>query len=188
MIAGCDEAGAGPGFGDLIASAVILTTPIEGLTDSKKLSEKKRDAYFKQITESCIFGIGRVSNVEIDQHGLAWARRIVFHRALDDMMTRTSTLPESIIVDGTIFDPWRNIPFECKPKADLTDACVSAASIVAKVTRDQSIYDLCDTHPWLDEQYGLRSNKGYLSAPKHKEGLRTFGLTDWHRKSYNIKL
>ena len=71
MIAGCDEAGAGPGFGDLVASAVILTTPIEGLTDSKKLSEKKRDAYFKQITESCIFGIGNVSNVEIDQHGLA---------------------------------------------------------------------------------------------------------------------
>lgn len=104
MIAGCDEAGAGPGFGDLVASAVILTTPIEELTDSKKLSEKKRDAYFKQITETCIFGIGRVSNVEIDQHGLAWARRIVFHRALDDMMTRTSTLPESIIVDGTIFD------------------------------------------------------------------------------------
>ena len=187
MIAGCDEAGAGPGFGNLVASAVVLTSDIKGLTDSKKLSEKKRKMFFNQIIESCIYGIGVVTNKEIDEHGLAWARRIVFHRALDDMMTRTSELPVHIIVDGTIFDSWRNVQYECKPKADLTDACVSAASIVAKVTRDQSIYDLCQENPWLDERYNLKSNKGYLSDKKHKEGLREYGLTAWHRHSYNIK-
>lgn len=188
IVAGVDEAGCGPAFGDLVAVACILPTEpqIEGLTDSKKLTDTRRRKLYETITTHCTYGLGVVTNVEIDERGLAWARRAVFHRALDKLMERLGRLPDSIVVDGTLFEPWRGVPYECLPKADLTVPCVSAASIVAKVTRDDSILALCDAHPELDPQYGLRANKGYL-APKHLTGLKLHGFTPWHRRSYNVR-
>lgn len=188
VVAGLDEAGCGPAFGDLVAAACVLPSEsgVAGLADSKKLTPKRRRALYAQITERCGYGLGVVSNAEIDARGLAWARRAVFHRALDDLVERTGRVPDSLVVDGTLFEPWRGVPYECVPRADATVPCVSGASILAKVTRDASIDALCDAHPELDERYGLRSNKGYL-APKHLEGLRAHGRTRWHRHSYHIR-
>lgn len=187
--AGCDEAGCGPAFGELVAAAVILPEGgLEGVVaDSKRLSEARRNVLFEEIVRRCSHGIGRVSNEEIDAKGLAWARREVFRRALDDLEERFHPTLSEIIVDGTIFEPWKGVPHTCIPKADSLVQCVSAASIVAKVTRDTKVHALCDADPLLQERYDLRSNKGYLSA-KHKDGIRKWGLTPWHRKSYNIRL
>ena len=186
VVAGLDEAGCGPALGDLVAAACVLPDAIAGLADSKKLTPRRRRALYEQITQRCAYGLGVVTNVEIDERGLAWARRAVFHRALDDLVERTGCVPDSLVVDGTLFEPWRGVPYECKPRADATVPCVSAASVLAKVTRDDSVDALCDAHPELDERYGVRSNKGYL-APKHLEGLRAHGFTQWHRCSYKIK-
>lgn len=194
MIVGVDEAGCGPAFGDLVASAVILpdNCSIEGLADSKKLTENKRNALFKKITSpenNCAFGIGVVSNLEIDTNGLAWARRVVFHRALDDLEQKgyLHSNIANIIVDGNIFKEWKNVKYECINKADEKIPCVSAASIVAKVTRDMSILKLCEQIPDLAKKYKLDKNKGYLTKD-HISGIRIHGLTSFHRKSYNIKL
>lgn len=188
-VAGLDEAGCGPAFGDLVAAAVVLPTGFDtnGLADSKSMSEGRRRDTYNRIVQVCAHGVGRITNVEIDSRGLAWARREVFHRALDDLERRSNITPDSLIVDGTLFAPWKSVPYECIPKADANIPCVSAASIVAKVERDASIYAICKHDTTLDARYGLCSNKGYLS-PQHKDGLRKHGLTQWHRHSYNIKL
>ena len=189
VVAGLDEAGCGPALGDLVAAACVLPDEhtIHGLADSKKLTPARRQSLFAQITQQCAYGIGVVTNVEIDERGLAWARRVVFHRALDDLEASHGVVPDSLVVDGTLFEPWRDVPFECVPKADVTVPCVSAASVLAKVTRDTSIDALCDDEPHLDERYGLRSNKGYL-AKRHLDGLRQHGFTPWHRTSFRIRL
>jgi ribonuclease HII len=186
MLVGVDEAGCGPAVGSLWAAAVSLNAPISGLNDSKKLSEKKRDALRSTIVSSAQYGLGEVTQAEIDLLGMKEARRLVFERALDSFVERNGNVPGKIIVDGTIFRPWRNVPFECIPQADQTVPEVSAASILAKTERDLQIYALCDQRPELDERYGLRGNKGYL-AKAHLEGLKTFGRSDVHRASFHIK-
>lgn len=189
VTAGCDEAGCGPCFGDLVAAACVLADdhPLAlRVGDSKKLTERRREEAFAEIRATCAYGIGVVTNEEIDHQGLGWARRIVFHRALEDLELRSGVVPDAIIVDGTLFDPWRGIPYQCIPRADATVPAVSAASILAKCTRDAAVLQLCDANPELEERYGLRSNKGYL-APRHVEGLRSHGFTRWHRRSYKIR-
>lgn len=188
-VVGCDEAGCGPAFGDLVAGAVHLPDDvlIPGLTDSKKLSEAKRKKIVADVYDYAHYGVGVVRHDEIDARGLAWARRDVFHRALDDFVDRNGYVPTDIVVDGDLFESWRDVPHTCVPKADQTVPCVSAASVIAKVVRDESVLALCDAHPELDERYALRSNKGYLS-PAHKNGLRAHGFSQWHRMSYNVKL
>lgn len=111
----------------------------------------------------------------------------VFERALDDLFRKHPTLVvDQIIVDGTLFRPYKNISYECIPKADLTNPHVSAASILAKTTRDAQILELCDAEPELDERYGIRSNKGYLGVA-HIKGLQEHGFSSHHRTSYRIK-
>ena len=188
---GLDEAGVGPGFGNLVASAVHIletTDDLNGLTDSKLLSEKKRDMFYETITQTCYFGIGVVTNEEIDQFSLGEARRRVFERALDDFVRKYPSFKVcNLIVDGTIFRPWKDVPYQCLPRADKTIPAVSAASIVAKVTRDRQVIALCDEFPDLHDKYKIRNNKGYLSA-EHKQGIATHGLSSYHRHSYKIKL
>ena len=190
VVVGCDEAGCGCPFGPLIACAVSLTNDV-GLAskvgDSKGLGESVREALHAEIVRSEIVGIGTVTNEEIDERGLGWARREVFHRALDAWNAQTSELPEKIVVDGTLFRSWRGVPYECVPKADRTVPCVSAASIVAKVTRDRWIYDICSARPDLESRYEITSNKGYPTK-RHKDGIREHGLSDLHRTSYKLNL
>lgn len=187
MLIGLDEAGVGPAFGSLWAAAVHLAQPIAGLADSKRLTERRRATLREEILASAVYGMGEVTHAEIDRWGLGEARRLVFERALDDMMRRTPTCaPSHLIVDGTIFRPWRGVPHECIEKADATHACVSAASILAKTTRDAQVLSMCDADPSLDARYGIRGNKGYLSA-RHIEGLRAHGWSEHHRTSYRIR-
>lgn len=184
---GVDEAGVGPGFGPLVASAVMEGGVPEEACDSKSISEKKRERLYELIVQNCVLGIGIVSNEEIDELGLGRCRRLVFTRALDDLLEKHPSIhPRKIIVDGTIFERWRDVEYECVPRADQTIKEVSAASIVAKVTRDRAIYKMCLEDPSLDERYAISKNKGYLSS-RHIEGIREHGLTKWHRRSYKIK-
>ena len=187
-LVGLDEAGCGPGFGSLWASAVFLTHAIAGLNDSKKLTEKRRLFLRAKMDEHEIpHGLGEVTSAEIDTIGLGEARRLVFVRALDDLVQRfPAVVPTKLIVDGTIFGSWKNVPHVCIPKADETIPCVAAASIYAKTTRDAQINAWCDEDPSLDSCYGIRSNKGYLST-LHIARIRTHGFTPRHRRSYKIK-
>lgn len=191
VLVGLDEAGVGPAFGSLWAAAVHLPEEarphLAGLTDSKAMSEAKRERLRPLIEARCAFGLGEVTGEEIDTLGLAECRRLVFERALDDLVARTPALvPTHLIVDGTLFRAWRDVPYECRPKADLTVPCVSAASVLAKTSRDRQVCAWCDEDPELDERYGIRSNKGYL-AKVHIAGLQEFGYARHHRRSYKIK-
>lgn len=197
VLVGLDEAGAGPAFGSLWASAVSLydedtANTIPGLTDSKKVSERKRETLRKLLLDKVAqnrahYGLGEVTAQEIDELGLGEARRLVFERALDDFVHKEGApMPSKLIVDGTLFRAWRDVPFECVPRADASVPCVSAASILAKTTRDAQVLACVESDPSLDVKYGLRKNKGYL-APVHIQGLREHGRSALHRHSYRIR-
>lgn len=192
VVVGLDEAGAGPGFGSLWAAAVHIHDgcDIPGLTDSKKLSEKKRTALREVVVTSAHFGLGEVTAEEIDSVGMGEARRLVFDRALDNYMARNGPIPSLLEVDGTIFRPWSyngvTPPHNLQPGADALVPCVSAASILAKTTRDAQILTMCDQYSYLQDRYDLRANKGYLSH-RHIQGIREHGLSEWHRRSFHIR-
>lgn len=193
LVVGCDEAGCGCPFGSLYAAAVSLPAehrPAElCLADSKALSRKRRDRAYEALCTApgVIIGVGAVQAEEIDREGLGWARRVVFHRALDQYATRAGRLPDEIIVDGTLFADWRGVAYRCVPRADSSVPCVSAASIVAKVSRDAWVDHLLLEHPQWDAMYGLSANKGYPTT-RHKEGIRAHGLTPFHRSSFRLNL
>jgi ribonuclease HII len=177
--AGVDEAGCGSLMGDLVAAAVVLPEGYDttGLTDSKKIAEKKRTILGERIRREAIVGIGKVTNREIDANSFAWARRAVFQRALDDLSARPST----IVVDGTgFFDGYADIPFRLEPRADAKYASVAAASIVAKTERDADVLQLCDANPAWADAFGWRQNKGYPSK-MHMNALQSLGPTPYHR-------
>ena len=185
IVVGLDEAGVGAAYGSLWAAAVALrSAPPAGLTDSKKLTPARREKLREAILASdALCAWGEVTSYEIDEHGLGEARRLVFERALETWSVAHDRMPDRIVVDGTLYRPWRDVPYECMPKADLHVPCVSAASILAKTRRDAQV-DACDDE--LDARYALRSNKGYLSA-RHIEGIRTYGYGPEHRLSYRIR-
>ena len=186
IVVGLDEAGVGPAWGSLWAAAVYLPAAIPGLADSKRLSARRREELRVQIVEAAHHGMGEVSAKEVDTFGLGEARRLVFERALDDFVANGGPFPSELIVDGTLFRPWRGVRHVCIPRADATVPCVSAASIMAKTTRDRQVVAMCERIPHLDRQYALRSNKGYLS-PAHIAGLREHGYHALHRTSYRIR-
>lgn len=181
-VAGVDEAGCGALMGDLVAAAAVLPEGCDvPVADSKTLSAARRTRLYDQLVSTVPHGIGRVSAQEIDALGMARCRRLVLTRALDDLAARHEA-PEHIIVDGTLFDAWHGVPHECIPKADATHPCVSAASILAKVTRDTELTALVARHPEL-QNYGLPRNAGYPTAA-HRAALREHGTTQWHRTSF----
>ena len=182
MIAGVDEAGVGSLMSIMVAGAVILPDDFDttNLCDSKKTTEKKRKMIAEQLHDKADVGIGIVTEEEIDTLGLAKCRRIVFHRALDNLKSINIS---KIIVDGTLFETYKNIQHECIPKADATVPCVSAASIVAKHYRDSYIYELCENNKNASEFYGWKTNKGYPSQ-KHRNAIQNKGISKFHRKSY----
>lgn len=188
VVVGLDEAGVGPAFGSLWASAVHLPedVTIRGLTDSKRLTETRRIRIRTELLVACQYGLGEVTSHEIDTLGLAECRRLVFERALDHFFEKyPSVTIDKLVVDGTLFRPYREIPYECLPKADLTVSHVSAASILAKTTRDEQVIALCDQDSTLHDRYGIRRNKGYLT-PEHIKGLHVHGATSHHRRSYKV--
>ena len=177
LIAGVDEVGRGPLFGTVVAAAVILDpeNPIEGLMDSKKLTEKKREALYDIICDKALaYSITSASVEEIDEINILHASMLAMKRAIESL----SVKPTQVLVDGNRL-PDIDYPAEAIIKGDQKIEAISAASIIAKVTRDREIVALDKIYPG----YGLAKHKGYPTK-QHVEALKTLGITPLHRRSF----
>ena len=178
--AGCDEAGRGCLAGSVYAAAVILTDDYDNplLNDSKQLSERQRYALREQIiADARAWAVGVVTPEEIDKINILRASFLAMHRALDQLSVR----PEAIIVDGNRFTPYHDLPYTTVIKGDGKFQAIAAASILAKTFRDDYMNKLAEEFP----QYDWASNKGYPTK-KHREAIRRYGPTPYHRMSYNL--
>ncbi len=178
--AGCDEAGRGCLAGSVYAAAVILPTNYinADLNDSKKLTEKQRYKLRETIEHDALaWAVGVVTSDEIDKINILNASILAMHRALDAL----KLCPEAVIVDGNRFKPYRNLPHTTIVKGDGKFLAIAAASILAKTYRDDYMNKLAEEYP----QYDWQSNKGYPTK-KHREAIRKYGITPYHRRSYNL--
>ncbi|NRN29426.1 ribonuclease HII [Photorhabdus heterorhabditis] len=177
LIAGVDEVGRGPLVGAVVTAAVILdpSRPIAGLADSKKLSEKRREELYLEIIEKALcWSLGRAEPEEIDQLNILHATMLAMQRAVAGL----SISPEYVLIDGNRC-PKLPMPAQAVIKGDGLVAEISAASIVAKVTRDREMVELDQRFP----EYGFAKHKGYPTA-FHLEKLAQLGATKHHRKSF----
>ena len=177
LLAGVDEVGRGPLAGPVVAAAVILdpAKPIEGLADSKKLSEKKREQLAEQIREHAMaWSLGRAEVEEIDRINILQASLLAMQRAVEGL----TVTPHKALVDGNKL-PRLSCPAEAVIGGDRSVAAISAASIIAKVARDREMVELDAIHPG----YGLAKHKGYPTK-QHVEALRTLGVTPIHRRTF----
>ncbi|WP_171023781.1 ribonuclease HII [Mannheimia varigena] len=177
LIAGVDEVGRGPLVGAVVTAAVILdpNNPIKGLMDSKKLSEKKRLALAEEIKAKALsWSLGRAEPAEIDELNILHATMLAMQRAVAGLHIQ----PDFILVDGNR-PPQFSVPTQAVVKGDSLVAEISAASIIAKVARDQEMDELDKQFP----QYGFAKHKGYPTK-LHFEKLIEFGATPYHRKSF----
>ncbi len=180
-VCGVDEAGRGPLAGPVCAAAVILKKGqiIEGVNDSKKLSEKKREAlYDKIINEAQAYSIAFASEREIDELNILQATFLAMKRAVDGLGAK----PDCALVDGN-----QKPPLECSAftivKGDSLSASIAAASVLAKVTRDRYMLEMADKYP----QYHFEKHKGYGTA-LHYEMIKEYGVCDIHRRSFLKKV
>jgi ribonuclease HII len=177
VICGVDEAGRGPLFGDVVAAAVILdpTAPIEGLGDSKKLTEKVRERLYDQIYARAIsVGVGRASVEEIDQLNILQASMLAMQRAVESL----SRQPDLALIDGNRC-PVLTCASEAIIKGDAKEISIGAASIIAKVTRDREMLEWHTLYP----HYGLDKHKGYPTS-LHLKALEQYGVSPQHRRSF----
>lgn len=177
LFAGVDEVGRGPLVGDVVTAAVILDpdNPIEGLTDSKKLSEKKRLALFPEIQEKALaWAVGRCSPDEIDELNILQATMVAMQRAIAGLKIQ----PDFALIDGNRV-PKLPMAGQAVVKGDLRVAEISAASIIAKVVRDAEMDELDKKHP----EFGFANHKGYPTKA-HFEAIEKHGVISEHRKSF----
>ena len=177
LLAGADEVGRGPLAGDVVAAAVILDprVPIEGLADSKKLTEKRRDALSEQIkAKAMAWCIARATVQEIDQLNILHASLLAMHRAVQGL----SVQPEFVLVDGNRLPEWS---YASQPvvNGDARVECIAAASIIAKVARDHEMVALDAEYP----EYGFAKHKGYPTKV-HMQALQEYGPSEIHRRSF----
>jgi len=180
-ICGVDEAGRGPLVGSVVAGAVVLDprNPIEGLKDSKKLTPAKREFLYEQIMEKAkAWGVGEASPVEIDEINILQATMLAMRRAIEDLTTRLGGWPDKALIDGNRC-PELPISAEAIIKGDAKEPAISAASILAKVTRDRQMQLLHERHP----EYGFAQHMGYPTQA-HFAALQKFGACSEHRKSF----
>ena len=178
--AGCDEAGRGCLAGPVYAAAVILPNNYKNnlLNDSKKLSEKNRNLLRTEIEKDAIaFGVGIVTNQEIDEINILNASFLAMHRAIEKL----TTTPGLLIIDGNRFTPYPSIPHKCIVKGDAKFLSIAAASVLAKTYRDEYLEKIHLEFP----VYDWNKNKAYPTK-KHREGIIKHGITPYHRKSYNL--
>lgn len=177
-IAGCDEAGRGPLFGPVVAASVILPHDfvLEGLNDSKKLSEKKREKYYPIIMEKALaVSVSIVEADEIDKINIYEASRQGMLRATNSLKVR----PDYIITDAMPLDGFTSVPHEAIIKGDAKSITIAAASVIAKVTRDRIMYEIDKVHP----EYEFKKHKGYPTK-KHLELIEKYGIIDGYRRTY----
>lgn len=186
--AGCDEAGRGPLAGSVFAAAVILPPDFSNdiLNDSKQLTERQRCMLREVIErESIAWAVAEVTAEEIDKINILQASLLGMHRALDQL----TVVPEHILVDGNKWKPYvppgglLEVPARTVVKGDATYMSIAAASILAKTYRDDYMLRLHEQYP----MYGWDENKGYPTAA-HYEAIRQYGVTPYHRKSFNLKI
>lgn len=178
--AGCDEAGRGCLAGSVYAAAVILPPDYQNaeLNDSKQLSERRRYALREVVLRDAVaWAVGIVTPEEIDKINILNASILAMHRALDQLKVR----PEAVIVDGNRFKPYHDLPYSTIVKGDGKYLSIAAASILAKTFRDDYMNTLALEYP----QYDWQSNKGYPTR-RHREAIRQYGITPYHRRSYNL--
>lgn len=176
-ICGVDEAGRGPLAGPVCAAAVILPRGLEipGLTDSKKLSDKKRRELFPVIMEQAIaYGIGFASHEEIDEINILQATFLAMQRAIDQLKVK----PDLALIDGNRQKDF-GLPVKTVVKGDSLSANIAAASVLAKVSRDNVMEELANKYP----EYGFEIHKGY-GTKAHYEALRAYGASEVHRMSF----
>lgn len=177
-IGGVDEVGRGPLIGPVVAACVVLPSDfvLEGLTDSKKLSEKKRDHFYEYIKEHALaYSVGIVEPEVIDEVNIYEATKIAMKSAISQVQKKISL--EHVLIDAMPLD--LDIPSTSIIKGDAKSISIAAASVIAKVTRDRMMYDLDKEYP----QYGFGLHKGYPTK-KHLEAIQKYGLIDGYRKSY----
>ena len=178
--AGCDEAGRGCLAGSVYAAAVILPEDYQNelLNDSKQLTEKKRYQLREIIERDAVaWAVGVVTPEEIDKMNILNASILAMHRALDQLKVR----PEAVIVDGNRFKKYKDLPHTTIVKGDGKYLSIAAASILAKSYRDDYMNQLAEEYP----PYDWKSNKGYPTK-KHRDAIRQFGITPYHRKTFNM--
>lgn len=173
-MAGTDEVGRGCLAGPVVAAAVILKTKIDNLQDSKKLTEKKRELLSKIILENSFFGFGIVSNLEIDNINILNASLLAMKRAILNLPIK----PALVLVDG-IYKPDLNIPMKTIIGGDSIEDAISAASIIAKVYRDNLMIEYDKKYP----DYNFKKNKGY-GTKEHFFAIQQKGICTIHRKSF----
>ena len=177
-VGGVDEVGRGPLIGPVVAACVVLPQDfkLEGLNDSKKLTEKKRDIFYEYIKEhSLSYAIGSVTPEEIDRINIYEASRKAMLIAISEVRKQ---LPlEHVLIDAMPID--LDIPTTSIIKGDAKSISIAAASVIAKVTRDRMMYELDSKYP----EYGFASHKGYPTK-KHIEAINKYGLIDGYRKTY----
>lgn len=177
VIGGTDEAGRGPLYGPVVAACVVLPKDfkLEGLNDSKKLSEKKRNIFYNYIVENTIYGIGIVGPEEIDKINIYEASRKAMIKAIRKVEKQVKL--EYVLSDAMPIDI--DVPVMPIIKGDAKSMSIAAASVIAKVTRDKILYEVDKKHP----EYGFKNHKGYPTK-KHIEAINKYGLIDGYRKTY----
>ena len=181
-VCGVDEAGRGPLVGAVVAGAVVLdpNNPIDGLKDSKKLTAARREYLYEQIMEKAkAWGVGEASPLEIDQINILQATMLAMRRAIEDLANRLGAWPDKALIDGNRC-PELPIAAEAIVKGDAKEPAISAASIVAKVTRDRQMMSLHERHP----EYGFAQHMGYPTEA-HFAALKQYGACDQHRRSFS---
>jgi len=181
LIVGIDEAGRGPLAGPVVAAAVILDPEqkIYGLDDSKKLSRKKREELFRAIKAKAKFGIGQANSSEIDKYNIREATFVAMKRAVKDLLPKLNNNLDILLVDGNAAIPNLTIEQKTIIDGDADVNAIAAASIIAKVTRDDIIFEYAKKYP----EYSFKSNKGYGTA-EHIAALEKYGSSPIHRKSF----
>ena len=181
-ICGVDEAGRGPLVGAVVAGAVVLDphNPINGLKDSKKLTAARREFLYQQIMEKAkAWGIGEASPTEIDEINILQATMLAMRRAVEDLSSRLGQWPDKALIDGNRC-PELPIATEAIIKGDAKEPAISAASILAKVTRDRQMQILHERHP----EYGFAQHMGYPTEA-HFAALKQYGACEQHRRSFS---
>lgn len=178
-VAGVDEVGRGPLIGPVVTACVVLDKnfKLDGLTDSKKLTEKKREQYYEYIINNCVaYAVGECSPTEIDKYNILEATKIAMKKSIDKVNEKIKL--DYVLIDGNMkFDFSYN--YESIVKGDSKSISIAAASVVAKVTRDRMLIELDKKYP----EYGFKSHKGYPTK-KHIEAIYKYGLIPGYRKTF----